>query len=989
MIVFFTGTCQNMHYQRHDDFGKQSPAGGRLRDRRIDDQYLMSGSPRSRRSLSPLRRVLGRDRRSNLERRDYSWDLSGRRGDRIRSSSPPLEQVGKRPNYGSSRKDSPLAGMHRRYDIYEYMDMNADADANAGLMKEFEYIHNTSRVIREDLDGMLGQQPMGLEDGTGQGMYRLPTDMGPTSKNNKPGGNMSSASVKMGLDSFKDNRVQYSDPLLPEKFSVMEQYDKGEKPMFHSRDAPYTTVPASQSKDFMANSQFKDFASTSSGKLRTNFGKPYWDGVPLPADDYFGVSVKPTERMGFSGYGERHDLGSGRNSEVDDRREPFSPTGDEHHNYMYNRAVLGESDILDIGRDPKAEGKNQTFYKRDTFSPTRTDRRDYLYPRLGVRETDDYPSDEVYRRMSERIDYDSRPNMGPVTEHYGTTEFGRRNLTHSSLWNHPSLEKQPFPNQVGMRRSSTASKEVRQYLNSVTAHVEFGRKVSREEEIPYLGNSKDRDMMLPMISNYSLGRDAGPIYHKERMRRSPEFQHETEMRRLSVRNLGIKGEEYGTYNPSNRVPKRKYSTDEEMDWHDPRNIMSTKWNSSSRTQDLDDRGEEWIGQQRSSYLSKRAACGRENNRRAERIFDRTDELRVSAYEDRSSSHEPAEHVLGHSMKPHKSGDRYFKGNSKPGSQSWYSSYHYSRKNVLPKPNNVWIRSKDGNQGDVHAKKVEQSENWAISAKSELTEDSDEFKQLVHSYFLSFTRKLNDNPAVRKRYKEQGRAGSLFCIVCGRSESKEFTDTQRLATHAFMSHKHGLRAQHLGLHKAICVLLGWNSVVAPDVVTWYPETILNAEALAQKEDLIIWPPVIVIHNSSTSGHDSERQRGITVEALEDFLRGKGVSGGKVKIGNPANHSIMLVKFLGTFSGLQDAEKLQKYFTENKRGRIDFEKIAFGKGKSSKSGEGKKGGELDELVLYGYMGIAEDLDQIDYDTKRKCSIKSKKEIQDIADAPVKPE
>lgn len=120
-----------------------------------------------------------------------------------------------------------------------------------------------------------------------------------------------------------------------------------------------------------------------------------------------------------------------------------------------------------------------------------------------------------------------------------------------------------------------------------------------------------------------------------------------------------------------------------------------------------------------------------------------------------------------------------------------------------------------------------------------------------------------------------------------------------------------------------------------------------------------------------------------------MTGRGVSGGKVKIGNPANHSIMLVKFLGTFSGLQDAEKLQKYFTENKRGRIDFEKKASDKGKSSKSGEGKKGGELEELVLYGYMGIAEDLDQIDYDTKRKCSIKSKKEIQDIADAPVKPE
>lgn len=83
----------------------------------------------------------------------------------------------------------------------------------------------------------------------------------------------------------------------------------------------------------------------------------------------------------------------------------------------------------------------------------------------------------------------------------------------------------------------------------------------------------------------------------------------------------------------------------------------------------------------------------------------------------------------------------------------------------------------------------------------------------------------------------------------------------------MSHRVGLRTQHLGLHKAICVLLGWKSEVAPNVVTWSPETISSAETLAQKEDLIIWPPVVVIHHSSTS------DPGTTVEALEIFIRGE--------------------------------------------------------------------------------------------------------------------
>lgn len=91
-------------------------------------------------------------------------------------------------------------------------------------------------------------------------------------------------------------------------------------------------------------------------------------------------------------------------------------------------------------------------------------------------------------------------------------------------------------------------------------------------------------------------------------------------------------------------------------------------------------------------------------------------------------------------------------------------------------------------------------------------------------------------------------------------------------------------------------------------------------------------------------------------------------------------------------MQDAERLHKYFVENHRGRIDFGRGGRGfiKGKSSSSSSNEQGGQKNvELVLYGYMGISEDLDKVDIDTKRKCSIKSKKEIHDLENAPVKPE
>ncbi|KAJ0718450.1 putative XS domain superfamily protein [Helianthus annuus] len=105
-----------------------------------------------------------------------------------------------------------------------------------------------------------------------------------------------------------------------------------------------------------------------------------------------------------------------------------------------------------------------------------------------------------------------------------------------------------------------------------------------------------------------------------------------------------------------------------------------------------------------------------------------------------------------------------------------------------------------------------------------------------------------------------------------SLSKEFLDAQRLAMHAFMSRKGGLRAQHLGLLKALCVMFGWNSVLPSDTPRWFPETLSTTEASAQKQDLIIWPPVVIVHNISITSNNSNGEGPITVEALGQYLRG---------------------------------------------------------------------------------------------------------------------
>ncbi|XP_039002963.1 uncharacterized protein LOC120129560 [Hibiscus syriacus] len=90
-------------------------------------------------------------------------------------------------------------------------------------------------------------------------------------------------------------------------------------------------------------------------------------------------------------------------------------------------------------------------------------------------------------------------------------------------------------------------------------------------------------------------------------------------------------------------------------------------------------------------------------------------------------------------------------------------------------------------------------------RTEPPEDSDEFKQLVHGAYVKFIKALNENPAQRRKYTDKGETKNLKCCVCG-SKSEDFVDNVSLVMHAFTSRRN--RVEHLGLHKALCLLMGW-------------------------------------------------------------------------------------------------------------------------------------------------------------------------------------
>ena len=44
---------------------------------------------------------------------------------------------------------------------------------------------------------------------------------------------------------------------------------------------------------------------------------------------------------------------------------------------------------------------------------------------------------------------------------------------------------------------------------------------------------------------------------------------------------------------------------------------------------------------------------------------------------------------------------------------------------------------------------------------------------------------------------------------------------------------------------------------------------------------------------------------------------------------------------------------------------------------------------EHAVYGYLGIVEELDSLDFVAKKRCLVRINKEIQHLADAPLKTE
>lgn len=114
---------------------------------------------------------------------------------------------------------------------------------------------------------------------------------------------------------------------------------------------------------------------------------------------------------------------------------------------------------------------------------------------------------------------------------------------------------------------------------------------------------------------------------------------------------------------------------------------------------------------------------------------------------------------------------------------------------------------------------------------------------------------------------------------------------------------------------------------------------------------------------------------------------GFTGGKSKslYGREGHLGVTLMKFSGDQAGLKEAIQLAEFFERDNRGRKTWTRLqplTLG----SKDDENnpnlvrydEKSRER-KRVFYGYLGTAFDLDKVDFDTRKKVAIESKREYK----------
>lgn len=717
--------AQDRLHLDHDRYGKTR-------------REALDRSPRLRRSLSPhrvgaSRREVGLGQRvDTIERRDEDWHLRTGRNNNVDSRSHSYGQARKKPNFEElyhQNDHRQLSDLQQTRVVPEPRKFHA-GDEVLDYEHDLRYRHDDLRIRKdkETIEGrwsvgsgqrMTDQKLLAMEESTAMGSYSSSLNMGSTSiyKDFLP------SSQSLDVRSLDDERLKFRSHVVSDKSQVTESHEVEESRRFSSRNIGY-----------LASSGFysKEYERSSSGPFTSKSLESYQDGQYFQVSDDFPTRSHGDlmDRLDFKSYGKRTlvdsaiDLVGGERNFTPHQQSTNSPMR-EHMSYFYSKP---EGTVNDSNEDPSRvmQKINQTH--------------DYIdYGRAIVSDLGDFSRPKVANSSSLKLQ--NPENL--FANHSTGIALNRYSLREQRVLDYPD---------IGL--TSKTINHDGEYASTGSIHVEVGRRVTQDYEVSDI-NPSEYSKKLHERSDYGSEREVGSHYLKERLHRSSMSKCDGETYRNSER-VQRMTEGVSAYKLRDQMPKRNYF-EEDMNLLDHRISMPCEY-TPDKVVDLYDSGEAWMDDDTSHrYTSRKAGFDHDKYRKSNKKYDRHN---FHASDDSFS----CERYLDHAQK-FKNGPKYMKGNRRHGPSSWIKSQNVDLRNSLHRPLKIWKNTEEDNDY-VHINDDGLSDDFIKPTESEPPEDSEEFKQMVHEAFLKCSKKLNMKPTVRKKYKEQGNAGSLYCIVCG-------------------------------------------------------------------------------------------------------------------------------------------------------------------------------------------------------------------------------
>jgi hypothetical protein len=547
---------------------------------------------------------------------------------------------------------------------------------------------------------------------------------------------------------FEHERLHHREHLPVNKVPITESHGGADKTMFHTRDVSHFKASPSYAKDFAGTSHLRDYGSSSVEMRRSDFlcSRRDCDCSLTSYDDQPRSSGKLAEGEKFSGHGQRPPI--------------------------------------DASRGPEIGQRNITCDHQCECSPARMEHMDYS--RLHTRAAQDeylYQYDEIPRRVAPHgrldyeqavMEYDNRElsrqyNSHPDLDRTGKSEdyyYGnqRRGIMHEH--DYPASQNPKYVDYHDMRRTPIASKQGVGYLRSGHNHSEIGKRMPNDYEVSYL-DAPDADYQISSLRiEYESRRDGIPGLQQERFQSSPLPKHDSETYRQAVR-MQEMNQDVGIHNHSDRLMKRKYYANEEIDGHDLRTMKSSKWGATEEYQDYYE-SEEWVDDEDMNmvYSYNNVGSNHKIYRKHKNKYNELENEEGFPSDTRISPQVSMGHVQRPSFRSQKYSSQHIRNHSKSSSSNWHKSQHFSRRNANQKQPKGWKKS-HGYYENNHTTNDESYEDLASAAEPEPAEGSEEFLQMVHENFLTYSKTLNLNLSVQRRYQKQGKAGCLYCIVCGK------------------------------------------------------------------------------------------------------------------------------------------------------------------------------------------------------------------------------